>query len=223
MKTLVFGATGQTGIHIVRHAIEAKDDVYVFVRNASKIKEDVKDKVHAIEGTMTDAEAVSKAVREIQPDSIIIASAHVKSSQNAPLNYCAVPAIVKVLQELGTISTCRLLFLGGLFTPPKEEPLGLVMKATRYVFVSLAYNWAAINDNIDTVNYLLHDAKDTGLPFTIIRMGIVKEEPTKGTLVPDPKSAFSVTFDDMGLFLVKLAHGEFKDETIGKAIKVAYH
>jgi hypothetical protein len=31
-----------------------------------------------------------------------------------------------------------------------------------------------------------------------------------------------VTFDDMGLFLVKLAHGEYKHETIGKAIKVFY-
>lgn len=223
MKTLVFGATGATGKHIVKHALATQDEVYVFVRNANKLSTDLKEQVHAIQGDMSDAEAVSNAVKQIQPDAIIIASAHVtKPNKYYPLNAAAAPAIVKTLQELDLIDKCRLLFLAGLFVPPKEEPLTLLMKTVRFVYVSLFYNWAAMQDNTDTTNYLLYEANDTGLPFTIIRMGYVVEGEPKGPLKPSKKSAATVTFDDMGLFLVKLAHGEYKDETVGKAIKASY-
>jgi hypothetical protein len=54
-------------------------------------------------------------------------------------------------------------------------------------------------------------------------MGYPVEAPSKGTIVPvtrDPVGA--VTFGDMGLFLVKLAHGEHRAEALGKAIKPFY-
>ena len=222
-KTLIFGATGATGKHIVKYATQRKDEIYVYVRNPDKISLDVKNEVHIIQGDLTDTAAVSNAVKQAQPDSIIIASAHIYKSKHYPLNAAAVPAMVKALEEMNLIRTCRLIFLSGLFVAPRDEPLGLFMRAVRCVLVSWIRNWAAIEDNTNTTNYLLYEANKTGLQFTIVRMGGVAEEPSKGFLVPVnyiPKRA--VAFQDMGLFLVNLAHGEHAGETVGKAIAAFY-
>lgn len=222
MKTLIFGATGATGKHIVKHAVAAQDQVYVFVRDVNKIDVNLKEQVTAIQGDMKDKEAVSNAVKQAQPEAIIIASGHMTKQKDYRLNSLAVPVIVQTLQELDLIDKCRLLFLGGLFTPPRDEPLSLLLKSIRFVFVNLFYNWSGIQDNIDTINYLMYETNNTGLSFTVIRMGYVVEEESKGTLIPAEDSTNKVTFGDMGLFLVKLAHGEYRDETVGKAIKVTY-
>ena len=222
-KTLIFGGTGATGKHVVKYATQWNDEVYVYVRNPDKLSPDVKDQVHIIQGDLVDTVAVSNAVKQVQPDSIIIASAHIYKSKHYPLNAAAVPAMVKALEEMRLIRTCRLIFLSGLFAAPRDEPLGLVMRAVRCVLVSWIRNWAAIEDNINTTNYLLYEANKTGLQFTIVRMGLVVEEPSKGVLVPvDYMPKAGVTFNDMGLFLVKLAHGEHHDETVGKAFAAFY-
>ena len=197
--------------------------MYFYVRTPDKLSPDVKDALHIIQGDSSDTVAVFNAVKQAQPDSIIVASAHVRQSQHRPLNAATVPAMVKALEEMNSITTCRLLFLSGLLVAPRDEPLGLFMRAVRYVLVSWIKNWAAIEDNTDTTNYLLYGANKTGLPFTIVRMGAVAEEPSKGPLIPVnymPKG--TIAFDDMELFLVKLAHGELRAETVGKAIPAFY-
>ena len=161
----------------MKYAIQRKDEVYVYVRTPDRLSPDVKDALHIIQGDLSDTVAVFNAVKQAQPDSIIVASAHVRQSQHRPLNAAVVPAMVKALEEMNSITTCRFLFLSGLFVAPRDEPLGLFMRAVRYVLVSWIKNWAAIEDNTNTTNYLLYDASKTGLPFTIVRMGAVAEEP----------------------------------------------
>jgi nucleoside-diphosphate-sugar epimerase len=49
------------------------------------------------------------------------------------------------------------------------------------------------------------------------------EAPSKGEIVPvDRFPSGSVTFVDMGLFLVKLAHGAHRADVLGKAVKPFY-
>ena len=218
MKILIFGATGATGKHVVKYATHRKDQVYVYVRNVDKLSSD---EVHIIQGDLSDTIGVSNAVKQVQPDSIIVTSAHIPKSKHFPLNATAIPAMVKALEEINLIESCRFLFLSGLFPAPREEPLGLFMRAVRYVLVSQMENWAAIEDNTNTTNYLLYET--TGLQFTIVRMGYVIEKASKGLLIPVNYMPMGmITFDDMGLFLIKLAHGEYKDKTVGKAIKAYY-
>ena len=65
-------------------------------------------------------------------------------------------------------------------------------------------NWAAIEDNTNTTNYLLYET--TGLQFTIVRMGYVIEKASKGLLIPVNYMPMGmITFDDMGLFLNKVS------------------
>jgi NAD(P)-dependent dehydrogenase (short-subunit alcohol dehydrogenase family) len=222
-KTLIFGSTGSTGKHILRCALQRNDQVYVYVRSPEKLDVDIKDQVHIIQGDLFDTTAVADTVKQVKPNSIIVASAHLYKSKYSPLNTAAVPAMVKALQETNLIKTCRLVFLSGLFPAPRDEPLSLMMRVVRFVLATYVGNWAAVEDNTNTTNYLLYETNETGLQFTIVRMGLVVEEPSKGSIVPvDYLPSKSVTFGDMGLFLVKLAHGEYSDETNRRAIKSFY-
>ena len=83
---------------------------------------------------------------------------------------------------------------------------------------------AMVSDNRQVTEYLTAgDGKKSGLQFTIVRMGYPKEAVSKGTVIPvefNPTGA--VTFSDMGIFLVKLAHGVHREFALGKAIKPFY-
>ena len=96
MKILIFGATGATGKHVVKYATHRKDQVYVYVRNVDKLSSD---EVHIIQGDLSDTIGVSNAVKQVQPDSIIVTSAHIPKSKHFPLNATAIPAMVKALEK----------------------------------------------------------------------------------------------------------------------------
>lgn len=61
MKIIVFGATGGTGRHVVRQALEQGFDVTAFVRNPAKM--DVShERLRIVQGDALDREAVSAAI-----------------------------------------------------------------------------------------------------------------------------------------------------------------
>ncbi|KAJ8674357.1 hypothetical protein QAD02_005619 [Eretmocerus hayati] len=61
-KIVIFGATGMTGLCSTEYAVKAGLQTRVFVRDEKKIPENLKDKVEAVVGDVTNAEDVSKAV-----------------------------------------------------------------------------------------------------------------------------------------------------------------
>ncbi len=61
MKVIVFGATGKTGIHVCREALEQGHEVTAFTRSAGKIEGQVTD-LQVAQGDVTDAESVAASV-----------------------------------------------------------------------------------------------------------------------------------------------------------------
>jgi len=62
-KLIVFGPTGQTGIQIIRIALEnPANEVSIFIRTPSRLPEDLRDKVRSIQGDVTDQKAVVAAL-----------------------------------------------------------------------------------------------------------------------------------------------------------------
>ncbi|KAG2175851.1 hypothetical protein INT44_000329 [Umbelopsis vinacea] len=54
MKLLIFGATGPTGVEIIRKALSDDHQVNVMVRSPDKIHDDIKGKVSVFHGELTD-------------------------------------------------------------------------------------------------------------------------------------------------------------------------
>ena len=61
MKLIVFGATGKTGQHVWRQALEQGHDVTAFARSVDKIDRG-DSSVRVVQGDITDAESVASAV-----------------------------------------------------------------------------------------------------------------------------------------------------------------
>ncbi|XP_043255422.1 flavin reductase (NADPH) [Colletes gigas] len=70
-RIVIFGATGNTGLCAVSHAVNKGLDVRVFVRRAIHVPEHLKDKVETIVGDVTNAEQVSNAI--CNRDSVAVA------------------------------------------------------------------------------------------------------------------------------------------------------
>lgn len=62
MKALVTGVTGFTGGHLVRTLLRAGDDVRVLARDASRVPEDLRNRVEVIVGNLTSADDLRRAV-----------------------------------------------------------------------------------------------------------------------------------------------------------------
>jgi len=224
-KTLIFGATGQTGHHVVQHALKQSggSQVNIFVRNPDKVPTEIRShtQIRIIKGDVSDRTAVANAVKQVRPDSIIVVSALPSKAPRSSLNSQAVPAMVSALQEIGLFDRCRLVYLSGLFVAPAAEPNPWWFRLLTSLLVPLLGIRAAIEDNRAVTHYLFSEAK--GLAWTIVRMGEVKEAPSRGIpMIPVTYFPGQVTFTDMALFLVQLAHGQYKEETTGKAIKAYY-
>lgn len=61
-RIVIFGATGNTGLCVLNHAVKKGMNVRVFVRDKTKIPEDIRDKVDIVVGDVTNINDVSKAV-----------------------------------------------------------------------------------------------------------------------------------------------------------------
>ncbi len=62
MKVLVTGATGFTGGYLAKALIERGFEVRVLVRDAKRLRADIRSSVEVVEGSISDADAVDRAV-----------------------------------------------------------------------------------------------------------------------------------------------------------------
>lgn len=62
MKVLVTGATGFAGGHLAKALADRGEEVRVLVRNPDRLRADLKDRVEAVRGSVTDQDAVGQAV-----------------------------------------------------------------------------------------------------------------------------------------------------------------
>lgn len=62
MKVTIFGATGRTGRHLVRQALDAGYDVVAFARTPSKLETIQHERLTVVQGDVVDVEAVKRAV-----------------------------------------------------------------------------------------------------------------------------------------------------------------
>ncbi|XP_031825624.1 flavin reductase (NADPH) [Nomia melanderi] len=63
-RIVIFGATGNTGLCALNHAVQKGLNVRAFVRDKNKIPANLVEKIHVVTGDVTNAEQVSNAVSD---------------------------------------------------------------------------------------------------------------------------------------------------------------
>jgi putative NADH-flavin reductase len=119
MKVAIFGATGKTGIEVVRHALEQGYEVTAFVRDPSKL--DIEhDHLSVVQGDAEDADAVARAVESA--DAVISALGQTKTSSPRLLTRAG-ENIMRAMERHGVERFISLVG-AGVDTPQDESTFG---------------------------------------------------------------------------------------------------
>ena len=224
MMMLVYGATGRAGRLVAERALSEGWAVTAFVRNPDKLPAELRSRVTVVKGDLSDAAAVSEAVRSAKPNAIVDASSalpfgHAKGQPaNSADRGALTKATVSALAEDGRLSDCVLLVIGGQLIP---EPGGTITKwsvaATAWVIRTFLMR-KAFRDAEAALRWCFQEAP-TAFRFVYARLGQMVDAPSRGALVAEPTAnniqRGSASYCDVADVLVRLASD--KDRTWERA------
>lgn len=164
MKIIVFGATGKTGQHVWRQALEQGHDVTAFARSVDKINRG-DSSVRVVQGDVTDAESVASAVAG--HDAAIVALGSNGLRDKATLTAGTRNVVDSMTQHhVGRLVVVSAAGVG--------ESWGQVSWFARLLYRTLLRNIYADHEAQEAV------VRASTLDWTIVRAAILKDEPASG-------------------------------------------
>ena len=188
---LVYGSTGRAGRLVVERALSDGWAVAAFVRNPDKVPEALRSKVTLVKGDLSDAAAVSAAVRSTRPNAIVDASSALPfgHAKGQPVNNAdrgvITKATVQALEADGRLADCVLVVIGGQLIP---EPGGTIDKWSVAALAWVASTFLMrkqFREAEEVVRWCFQEAP-SAFRFVYARLGSMVEEPSRGSLRPEP-------------------------------------
>lgn len=169
MTIVIFGASGRTGIHLVRKALEKNYLVKAFVRKSSRLL--MRDpKLTLIEGDISDAAAVERAVAG--SDAVLSALGWTRTSKKNVLSEAA-ENIVAAMKKHGARRIVALTGYGVRF--PGDPPDSLGKKLLHFLLGIVLPH--LIPDGIRYARTI----SESGLEWTIVRAAILSNSMGRGS------------------------------------------
>lgn len=160
MTITIFGATGKTGIKVIRKALENNYKVRAFVRTPSKLG-DLQDKVSIIQGSINDLGAVKDAISG--SDCVVSVLGHGKST---PANM-QTEAIKNIIAAMNNLGVKRLIALTGAGVYAQGDKPSFINNSMSFVLKLVAKSVFE-----DGVNYT-NEIKKTDLNWTVLRAPVL--------------------------------------------------
>ena len=188
MRVIVFGATGKTGQHVCRQALEQGHEVTAFTRSVGKIDDSVPN-LRVAQGNAADAESVSAAV--VDHDAAIIALGSNGLRDKTTLSV----GTKNIVDGMSRHNGGRLVVLSAAGV---GESWGQTPWMARIVFKTMLRNI-----------YHDHEAqeaavKESSLDWTIVRAAILKDDPASGHYTAsNTVKVGNISRADVADFLVK--------------------
>ena len=197
MRVIVFGATGKTGQHVWRNALDAGHEVTCFARSVHKI-EKAADSLRVTPGDITDADAVAAAVAEHEAAVMVVGSNGLgdKSTLSAGTS--------NVVEGMLRHDVPRLVVLSAAGV---AESWAQIPWVSRLLFKTLLRNLYADHQRQEEV------VMDSSLDWTIARAGILSDDPAKGRVIArNSGKAGGISRADLAQFLV----AQMSDDTYSR-------
>lgn len=167
MKLAIFGATGGTGQHLVKQALERGYEVTAFTRSPEKLSVN-DDNLVVVQGDVQDAEKVDKAI--VSADAVLSA---LGPSENKP-TYAVAKGTQHIIDAMHKHGVARLVVSAGAgVADPKDEPK-LFNHAIGFL-VKLVSRWV-YEDMRRTVEAVRH----SDLRWTIVRVPMLTDDQPAG-------------------------------------------
>jgi putative NADH-flavin reductase len=169
MKLVIFGATGRTGIPLIKQALENGHEITAFVRNPDKLPDDLTNRVTIVEGDILNFEDVDKAVQDQDAVASVIGQ-----SKESPedLQTRATEYIVSAMQAHDVNRIVSLTGAGVRIEKDTPKLFDKFMKVLLNIFAKKVLKDAEGHFEI---------LKSSDLKWTVVRVPVLTEGELKGS------------------------------------------
>jgi len=190
MKLILFGATGKTGMHVWRQALDQGHEVTAFTRSASKFSADIPG-LRVAQGDVTDPTSVANAVAG--HDAAIIALGSNGLRDKTTLTAGTENVIGGMAQH--QVGRLVVLSAAGVGESWKQTPW-----LARIMFRTLLRNIYADHEAQEEL------VRGSGMDWTIVRAAILKDDPATGQYSASNEGKVGhINREDLAHFLVQQA------------------
>lgn len=164
MRVVVFGATGKTGQHVLRAALDAGHHVTAFGRSVERL--DIDDPALAVhKGDVFDSAAVEAAVQGHDAAIVCLGSTGLRDKTTLSVGTTSVidALVAHDLQRLVVMSAAGV-----------GESWGQIPRSSRFLFRTLLRNVFADHEGQEAV------VEASPLDWTIVRAAVLKDDPGTG-------------------------------------------
>ncbi|MBO0931996.1 NAD(P)-dependent oxidoreductase [Fibrella aquatilis] len=169
----VFGATGRTGIPLVKQALDQGYTVKALVRNPSKMPITHKN-LQLIVGDALDVSNVQQTVHDT--DGVVSCLGQNKTS-DPDLQTKVTRLIVEAMKQVGIRRLVSL--TGGVVGDPANDKPGFIDNLIVFIMKQMAGKGAK-NELMDGISHA-EVVRNSGLEWTIVRAPLLTEAPAKGS------------------------------------------
>ncbi|MGI5168809.1 NAD(P)-dependent oxidoreductase [Spirillospora sp. CA-253888] len=212
MHITVFGATGGTGLHVLRRALAAGHTVTAVVRDPARLPAGLRDSIEVVRADVMDPGAIEAAVKG--RDAVITAMG--SREGNKPTTVCA-DSVRSIMTAMEAAGTRRLLMVSasGLATDSGDAPFVRYVVKPLIVQKMLKHAFADMTEAERRV-------RAGGLDWTIVRPPQLTDKPAKGTYRRatdlNVRGGLRITRADLAAALLDLLDEE---ASIGHVVSVA--
>lgn len=198
-RLVVFGATGTTGTHVVRQALDEGVAVRAAVRSPEKLSVDLvnHERLEVAKLSITDDVAVGRA---IAGTTMVFTALGYTGRPARPVMLPFVHQVVRSMREHGVR---RLVYQGSGLIPVPGQPNPLHLRLLRPL-VGWAVGASALwNEHEAVIRFLVEEASD--LDWTVTRPGQLSDGASKGRLVVSKTTGGGVIYRDLAAFSLEAA------------------
>ncbi|KAJ7596709.1 NAD-P-binding protein [Mycena floridula] len=201
MRLLVFGATGPTGLLIVREALAIPDwTVVIYIRSPNKLPDDLTSNpsLHVCVGQLDDVDAISKAMEGV--DAVASALGPSTALLKGPFHPSGTPlakAYAHIIEIMNRLHITRLLLLGTASITDKNDKSDVRFKLLVAGVAHNAYkDVVAIGQTVEA----------STLDWTILRVPLLNDKETRNVVagyVGDGTTTTSLSRISFATFLLQ--------------------
>jgi nucleoside-diphosphate-sugar epimerase len=167
MRLTIFGATGQTGKHIVEQALEAGDEVIAFARNPAKITQ-IHERLTVIQGDATDPAAVERAIHGTDAVICVLKTPLLQNIANTrPLTRIT----QNILKTMKLYGVRRLILTSAGIPQPNDLP---DLRFSFLMWIGKLIMPPAVDDTLNSAQVV----QSSDIDWTIVRMAPTNITPT---------------------------------------------
>ncbi|WP_290652214.1 NAD(P)H-binding protein [Aquisalimonas sp.] len=196
MKIAVFGGSGQTGLQVLRAALDKGYEVNALVRNPDKVDPDLcrdhASKLHLVKGDLLNDVDVAKALEGCE--GFIFAAGPVKGG-HPDLPNRAARVVLSAAKEAGVK---RFVWLLGAAVIDERDAPDFSRKIIRTIMKLTARNV------LESSERAYQQLVRSGMDYTVVRPPVLVNTPAKGTLKGSyqPPKPSGISREDLGRYMV---------------------